>query len=151
MENWGLITYRETALLFKEGTSSRGNMQRIASVVSHELAHQWFGNLVSPAWWNDLWLNEGFASYVEYLGVDAVEPGMRMMDQFVIEENQSVMQVDSLESSHKISVPVYHPDEISEIFDRISYSKGAAIIRMMEHFLTSKTFRRGLTDYLNNL
>ena len=112
---------------------------------------QWFGNLVSPAWWNDLWLNEGFASYVEYLGMDAVEPGMRMMDQFVVDENQDVMQVDALQSSHRISLPVKHPDEISEIFDKISYSKGAAIIRMMEHFLTSGTFRRGLTNYLNDL
>ena len=83
--------------------------------------------------------------------MDAVEPGMRMMDQFVIDENQAVMQVDGLESSHKISLPVNHPDEISEIFDTISYSKGAAIIRMMEHFLTSETFRRGLTNYLNDL
>ena len=98
-----------------------------------------------------MWLNEGFASYVEYLGMDAVEPGMRMMDQFVVDENQDVMQVDALQSSHRISLPVNHPDEISEIFDKISYSKGAAIIRMMEHFLTSGTFRRGLTNYLNDL
>jgi aminopeptidase N len=151
MENWGLITYRETALLYKKGVSSLHNKQRIALVVAHELAHQWFGNLVSPSWWTDLWLNEGFASYVEYIGVEAVEPEMKMMDQFIISENQAVMQLDALESSHKISIPVKNPNEIAEIFDSISYKKGAAIIRMMEHFLTKNTFRRGLTSYLSKL
>merc|ERR1712209_106809 len=84
MENWGLITYRETALLFKPGVSAIGNKQRIAVVISHELAHQWFGNLVTPSWWTDLWLNEGFASYVEYLGVDAVQPQLQYMEDFMI-------------------------------------------------------------------
>ncbi len=151
MENWGLITYRETALLYKPGVSALTNKQRIAVVVSHELAHQWFGNLVTPSWWSDLWLNEGFASYVEYLGVEAVQPNMRLMEQFVSMDLQSVMRIDALESSHPISIPVGHPDEINEIFDRISYSKGASIIRMMDHFLTTETFRRGLTNYLNDL
>ena len=151
MENWGLITYRETALLYKEGVSSRSNKQRIAIVVSHELAHQWFGNLVTPSWWTDLWLNEGFASYVEYLGVEAVQPEMKLMEQFVTMDLQSVMKIDALESSHPISIPVGHPDEISEIFDRISYAKGASIIRMMDHFLTTDTFRKGLANYLKAL
>jgi len=151
MENWGLITYRETALLFKDGVSSASNRERIAIVVSHELAHQWFGNLVTPSWWTDLWLNEGFASYVEYLGVEAVQPDLKLLEQFVITDLQSVFKIDALESSHPISIPVKHPDEINEIFDKISYSKGASIIRMMDKFLTTATFRQGLTNYLNEL
>merc|ERR1719273_900040 len=89
MENWGLITYRETALLYKEGVSAASNRQRIAIVVSHELAHQWFGNLVTMEWWTDLWLNEGFASYVEYLGAQYVAPESGIMDRFAIREIQS--------------------------------------------------------------
>jgi len=151
MENWGLITYRETALLYKEGVSSASNKERIAIVVSHELAHQWFGNLVTPSWWTDLWLNEGFASYVEYLGVEAIQPELKLLEQFVIIDLQDVFKIDALESSHPISIPVKHPDEINEIFDRISYGKGASIIRMMDKFLTTATFRQGLTNYLTDL
>ena len=180
MENWGLITYRETALLFKEGVSAAANKQRIAIVVSHELAHQWFGmfflhlicsnfkktymvcicvlycyffvgNLVTPSWWTDLWLNEGFATYVEYLGVEAVQPQLKLLEQFVVSDLQRVFGLDALTTSHPISIPVKHPDEISEIFDAISYSKGAAIIRMMNKFLTERVFRSGLNTYLNEL
>lgn len=151
MENWGLITYRETAMLFDEQSSSIANKQRVAVVVAHELAHQWFGNLVTPKWWDDLWLNEGFASYVEYIGVDHVEPKWRMLDQFVVEEVQNVFKVDGLSSSHQISIPVNNPDEISEIFDHISYAKGASIIRMMNHFLSEPVFKAGLKRYLRAL
>lgn len=151
MENWGLITYRETAMLYDESSSSIANKQRVAVVVAHELAHQWFGNLVTPKWWGDLWLNEGFASYVEYIGVDHVEPKWRMLDQFVVEEVQNVFKVDGLSSSHQISIPVNNPDEISEIFDHISYAKGASIIRMMNHFLTEDVFKSGLRSYLRAL
>lgn len=151
MENWGLITYRETAMLYDENSSSISNKQRVAVVVAHELAHQWFGNLVTPKWWDDLWLNEGFASYVEYIGVDHVEPKWRMLDQFVVEEVQNVFKTDGLSSSHQISIPVNNPDEISEIFDHISYAKGASIIRMMNHFLTESVFKQGLRGYLSAL
>lgn len=151
MENWGLITYRETAMLYDETSSSVANKQRVAVVVAHELAHQWFGNLVTPKWWDDLWLNEGFASYVEYIGVDHVEPKWRMLEQFAIEEVQNVFKVDGLSSSHQISIPVNNPDEISEIFDHISYAKGSSIIRMMSHFLTEPVFKLGLQRYLRAL
>ncbi|XP_067616976.1 aminopeptidase N [Eurosta solidaginis] len=151
MENWGLITYRETTMLYEEGVSATTNKQRIASVVGHELAHQWFGNLVTPSWWTDIWLNEGFASYMEYITVDAIQPDWKTQDQFVVNELQSTFHLDALSSSHKISVEVFNPDEISEIFDRISYGKGATIIRMMSHFLTSKVFRRGLSRYLKEM
>ena len=118
---------------------------------SHELAHQWFGNLVTPSWWTDLWLNEGFASYVEYLGVEAVQPELKLLEQFVYLDLQSVFRIDALETSHPISIPVGHPNEINEIFDRISYAKGASIIRMMDKFLSTGTFQKGLTNYLNAL
>ncbi|ODN03435.1 Aminopeptidase N [Orchesella cincta] len=133
MENWGLITYRESAMLYDTNASSDQSKLRVATVISHELAHQWFGNLVTPKWWNDLWLNEGFASYVEYIGVDhycisgvwfiKVSPDWKILEQFVSDEVHNVFKLDGLESSHPISVPVNHPDEISEIFDRISYGK----------------------------
>ncbi|KAL1390301.1 hypothetical protein pipiens_012445 [Culex pipiens pipiens] len=149
MENWGLITYRETAMLYEENVSANSNKQRVVTVVAHELAHQWFGNLVTPTWWTDLWLNEGFASYMEYLGVDAVEPAWKSMEQFVVNELHNVFSLDALSSSHQISVEVHNPEEINEIFDKISYGKGAAIIRMMDHFLTAEVFKGGLTNYLN--
>ncbi|XP_058467773.1 aminopeptidase N [Malaya genurostris] len=150
MENWGLITYRETAMLYETNISAKSNKQRVVTVVAHELAHQWFGNLVTPSWWTDLWLNEGFASYMEYLGVDAVEPAWKSMEQFVVNELHNVFSLDALSSSHQISVNVHNPEEINEIFDKISYGKGAAIIRMMDHFLTAVVFRKGLTNYLND-
>ncbi|XP_014255315.1 aminopeptidase N-like [Cimex lectularius] len=149
MENWGLITFRENTMLFQYGVSTNRDKQRVASVVSHELAHQWFGNLVTPSWWSDIWLNEGFATYVEYLGVDVVEPEWRTIDQFVVSDLQNVLQHDAYKSSHPVSASVSHPNEIDEIFDTISYEKGASIIRMMNHFLTTPVFKRGLTNYLN--
>ncbi|PSN54388.1 Aminopeptidase N [Blattella germanica] len=124
MENWGLITYRETAMLYKQGVSTNNNKQSVATVVSHELAHQWFGNLVEPSW--------------------------KILEQFVLFDLQNVFALDALESSHQISIEVGHPDEINEIFDRISYGKGASIIRMMDHFLTTDVFKRGVTNYLNS-
>ncbi|KAG0728778.1 Endoplasmic reticulum aminopeptidase 1 [Chionoecetes opilio] len=148
MENWGLITYRETAMLYDPTVSAAANKQRVATVVAHELAHQWFGNLVTPAWWTDLWLNEGFATFMEYVGTHHAEPGWQI-PQFLLIDLHQVFRLDCLESSHPISIPVGHPDEIKEIFDTISYSKGASIIRMIKFFLTEATFRRGLTNYLN--
>lgn len=148
MENWGLITYRESAMLYNSNKAWIKNKLRVATVVAHELAHQWFGNLVTPKWWDDLWLNEGFASYVEYLGVDHVEPNWRVMDMHVIDDLHSVLAIDGLSTSHQISIPVSNPDEINEIFDQISYSKGASIIRMMSAFLTEPVFKDGLRKYL---
>ncbi|XP_068239378.1 aminopeptidase N-like [Palaemon carinicauda] len=141
MENWGLVTFRETLMLYHPSTSSAYNKQLIASVTSHELAHQWFGNLVTPQWWTDIWLNEGFASYVEYIGVDHVEPSFQMMEQFVLERIHRIFQMDSLESSH----PIRHDAENA---DMIAYDKGSSVIRMMNHFLSDATFTRGLNNYL---
>uniref|UniRef100_A0A671SFS0 Aminopeptidase n=1 Tax=Sinocyclocheilus anshuiensis TaxID=1608454 RepID=A0A671SFS0_9TELE len=151
MENWGLVTYRETALLYDPRTSANGNKQRIATVVSHELAHMWFGNLVTLKWWNDLWLNEGFASYVEYLGADYAEPNWNMKDQTILYDLQRAFAVDSLTSSHPLSQKkeeVNTPSEISEMFNTISYSKGAAVLKMLSEFLTEPVFAKGLGNYL---
>ncbi|KAK9511955.1 hypothetical protein O3M35_000511 [Rhynocoris fuscipes] len=150
MENWGLITFRESAMLYQLGVSANKHKQRVGTIVAHELGHQWFGNLVTPSWWSDLWLNEGFATYIEYLGVDHVEPTWRTSDQFVVNDLQNVLQQDAYKSSHPVSASVSHPNEIDEIFDSISYGKGASIIRMMNHFLTKKVFKSGLTNYLNS-
>nr|XP_022919548.1 glutamyl aminopeptidase-like isoform X1 [Onthophagus taurus] len=149
MEHWGLVTFRETALLYDSKISSTANKQRVATVISHELAHSWFGNLVTMNWWNDLWLNEGFASYIEYKGVDAVEPTWNMMDQFVIEDLHNVLKIDSALSSHPIVQTVLTPDEITSIFDTISYSKGASVLRMLENAVTENVFKTGVTNYLN--
>lgn len=123
MENWGLITYRETAILYDPIQTSTTGHQWVAIVVAHELAHQWFGNLVTMKWWNDLWLNEGFASFLEYRGVDSFRPEWRMMDQFILDKTQPALALDALTSSHPISVTVHDPSEIQVIFDTISYSK----------------------------
>ncbi|XP_064105983.1 aminopeptidase N-like [Macrobrachium nipponense] len=151
MENWGLITYRETALLYSDKLSSVRSKQELGYVLAHEIAHQWFGNLVTPVWWSDLWLKEGFASFMGYIALNSAEPSWRVMEQFVTTIVHPVLEVDSLLSSHPINVEVDNPDQISEIFDFISYRKGASIIRMMQCFLTESTFRRGLTNYLNKL
>ncbi|XP_044046036.1 aminopeptidase N-like [Siniperca chuatsi] len=152
MENWGLVTYRETALLFDPIISSTGNKERVTTVISHELAHMWFGNLVTLQWWNDLWLNEGFASYVEYLGADSAEPTWNIKDQIVLSDVHKVFAVDALASSHPLSrreEEVNEPAQISEMFNTISYSKGAAVLRMLSEFLTEPVFAKGLSSYLN--
>uniref|UniRef100_A0A0P6IZN9 Aminopeptidase n=1 Tax=Heterocephalus glaber TaxID=10181 RepID=A0A0P6IZN9_HETGA len=152
MENWGLVTYRENSLLFDPESSSIGNKERVVTVVAHELAHQWFGNLVTVEWWNDLWLNEGFASYVEYLGADYAEPTWNLKDLIVLNEVYRVMAVDALASSHPLSSPageINTPAQISEVFDTISYSKGASVLRMLSSFLTEDLFKKGLASYLH--
>lgn len=152
MENWGLVTYRETALLYDPIISSTGNKERVITVISHELAHMWFGNLVTVRWWNDLWLNEGFASYVEYLGADHAEPTWNIKEYMVLYDVQRVFGVDALASSHPLSCAedeVQTPAQISEMFSTISYSKGAAVLRMLSEFLSEPVFARGLSSYLN--
>ncbi|XP_070772420.1 aminopeptidase Ey-like isoform X1 [Enoplosus armatus] len=151
MENWGLITYRETALLYNPGVSSNGDKEWVATVISHELAHMWFGNLVTTRWWNDLWLNEGFATYVSYLGANYAEPTWNMTDLIVLNEIIGVMAVDALASSHPLSSKeedILKPEQISQLFDSITYSKGAAVLRMLSEFITETVFSKGLHTYL---
>lgn len=149
MENWGLITFRTTMILFQESESSNEVQEQVAVVIAHELGHQWFGNLVTMKWWSDLWLNEGFASFIENLGVNFMHPEWRMLDQFVGSTTQEAMALDSLESSHPIRAQVTNPAEIEAIFDAISYKKGAALIRMLEGFLKFDVLRAGLSRYLH--
>ncbi len=149
MENWGAITYREVALLVDPEHSSAATKQRVAIIVAHEIAHMWFGNLVTMQWWNDLWLNEGFASWIEYKAVDHLFPEWEMWTQFTTADLGPALSLDGLKNSHPIEAEIRDPNEISELFDAISYSKGAAIIRMLEHFLGAETFRRGLVRYLS--
>ena len=147
MENWGLITFREQLLLCDKHTSL-STKQYIAIVVAHELTHQWFGNLVTMSWWTDLWLNEGFASWMEYLAVDKLFPNWHLWRQFAVDEQQTALKADSLEHTHPIEVPVHHPDEIRTIFDIISYQKGASVIHMLNDYLGPEAFRDGLRHYL---
>jgi len=124
MENWGCVTYRETALLVDPQNSSAATKQWVALVVGHELAHQWFGNLVTMDWWTHLWLNEGFASWIEYLCVDHCFPEWDIWTQFVYSDTGRALSLDALSNSHPVEVPINDPAEIDEIFDAISYSKG---------------------------
>ena len=150
MENWGAITYRETALLVDPDHSSAGTRQRVAAIVSHEMAHMWFGDLVTMAWWNDLWLNESFASWMGDKAVDHLFPEWEMWTQFVMADTNSGLSLDGLKNSHPIEQEVNNPSEIGQLFDAISYSKGASILRMLEHFLGAESFRQGLHLYLSS-
>ncbi|KAI9807547.1 MAG: hypothetical protein M1825_005487 [Sarcosagium campestre] len=148
MENWGLITYRTTAVLFDEANSDAKYRNRVAYVVAHELAHQWFGNLVTMEWWSELWLNEGFATWVGWLAIDFLYPDWKVWGQFVTESVQTAFQLDSLRGSHPIEVPVRDALDIDQIFDHISYLKGSSVIRMLSGHLGVKTFLSGVSDYL---
>ncbi|XP_021928261.1 puromycin-sensitive aminopeptidase isoform X3 [Zootermopsis nevadensis] len=148
MENWGLVTYRETCLLVDPENTSAVRKQWIALVVGHELAHQWFGNLVTMEWWTHLWLNEGYASFVEFLCVAHLFPEYDIWTQFVTDTYIPALELDCLKNSHPIEVPVGHPSEIDEIFDDISYNKGASVIRMLHKYIGDEDFRKGMNLYL---
>lgn len=147
MENWGCITFRETALLLDPQNSSASAKSRVAEVVAHELAHQWFGNLVTMEWWTHLWLNEGFATWAADLAVDNLFPRWEVWMQFVCTTLSSALRLDALESSHPIEVEVNRAAEVNEIFDAISYSKGASAIRMLVDFMGLEKFQAGLRTY----
>ena len=135
--------------MYDDKESSSSNQQRVATVVSHELVHQWFGNLVTLDWWDDLWLNEGFASYMEYKGVANYHPDWEMEAQFLTSDLHNVLDLDSTVNSHPIVQEVLHPNQITEIFDRISYGKGASVLRMLENFMGPEQFRLGIHKFLN--
>ncbi|HJM00594.1 MAG TPA: M1 family metallopeptidase [Nitrosopumilus sp.] len=150
MENWGAITFRETILLYDPKTSSTRTKQFIAEVISHEIAHMWFGNLVTMKWWNDLWLNESFATFMATKFVDKFYPEWDLWNQFVEDAMNVAMGLDSLKTTHPIDVKVNSPAEIREIFDAISYDKGGCVLRMLENYVGEPNFQKGLKKYLSD-
>lgn len=148
MENWGLVTYRVVDLLLDPKTASASTRQRIAEVVQHELAHQWFGNLVTMDFWDGLWLNEGFATWMSWYSCNVFYPEWKVWQGYVTDTLQSALGLDGLRSSHPIEVPVKRADEINQIFDAISYSKGSCVIRMISKYLGEDVFMEGIRRYL---
>lgn len=147
MENLGAITFRETALLIDETAAARSELERVADVVSHENAHMWFGDLVTMRWWNGLWLNEAFATFMEMLAVDDWKPEWQRWTSFAM-SRAAAMLVDGLKSTRPIEFPVGRPEEAAGMFDVLTYEKGASVLRMLEQYLGSEAFRAGISRYL---
>jgi puromycin-sensitive aminopeptidase len=147
MENLGAITFRETALLVDDKTASRSELERVADVVSHENAHMWFGDLVTMRWWNGLWLNEAFATFMEMLAVDAWKPEWHRWTSFTVSRAAAFL-VDGLKTTRPIEFPVESPEEAAGMFDVLTYEKGAAVLRMLEQYLGPEAFRDGIRLYL---
>ena len=148
MENWGLITYRESCLLADPELTPESSRRFIATVISHELSHQWFGNLVTMNWWNDLWLNESFANMMEYVAIDALHPEWRMWEDFATNEVTAALRRDSLDGVQSVQADVNHPDEISTLFDpAIVYAKGGRLLVMVRKLIGEDAFRAGLKSY----
>ncbi|KIX95501.1 uncharacterized protein Z520_08621 [Fonsecaea multimorphosa CBS 102226] len=150
MENWGLITYKPTKILFDPSTSDNRLMSKASYVIAHELAHQWFGNLVTMSGWNELWLNEGFATWAGYLAVDHLHPDWNIWGQFVDEALEEAFTLDSLRSSHPIESQVESDSRVHQMFDSITYCKGSAIIRMLAAHIGDETFLKGIAAYLKS-
>jgi aminopeptidase N len=147
MENWGAIFYNDTTLLVDEAAASQANRERVFSVVAHELAHQWFGNLVTMGWWDNLWLNEGFASWMGTKATDHFNPGWQMWLR-ASGEKEWAMTLDARATTHPIQQPVPDEHAASDAFDEITYSKGQAVLRMLETWLGEEAFRAGIRSYL---
>ena len=148
MENWGLITYRESCLLADPELTPESSRRFIATVIAHELSHQWFGNLVTMQWWNDLWLNESFANMMEYVAIDALHPEWRMWEDFATNEVTAALRRDSLDGVQSVRADVNHPDEISTLFDpAIVYAKGGRLLVMVRKLIGEEAFRAGLKSY----
>lgn len=151
MENWGLITYREIALLADPATTSIASKHYIATVIAHELSHQWFGNLVTMQWWNNLWLNESFATLMEYIAIDALHPEWNVWLDFATMESIAALRRDSIDGVQAVQVDVNHPDEISTLFDgAIVYAKGARLLRMLQQYIGHEAFQAGLKTYFKS-
>ncbi|CAK7901281.1 aminopeptidase 2 [[Candida] anglica] len=148
MENFGLITYRTVDLLLDTKTSNINTKQRVTEVVMHELAHQWFGNLVTMDFWDGLWLNEGFATWMSWYACDSLYPDWKVWESYVSDSLQHALTLDALRASHPIEVPVKRADEINQIFDAISYSKGSSLLKMISRWLGEDVFIKGVSNYL---
>ncbi len=149
MENWGAMTFREVYLL-RDEKSPTFMIRHIAEIIAHELAHQWFGDLVTMKWWNDIWLNESFATLMSYKAMDAVFPKWKVWLEYLLFAFNSAFLIDGLKATHPISVHVQNADEIEEIFDTISYRKGGSVLHMLDDYVGNETFRKGLNIYLKN-
>jgi puromycin-sensitive aminopeptidase len=147
MENLGCVTFRETLLLVDPARATQDELTRIADVISHELAHMWFGDLVTMRWWEGIWLKEAFATFMEVMTVDALFEEWRRWDQFG-RERSAAFDVDALSSTRPIEYPVVSPADAEGMYDILTYEKGAAVVRMMEQFLTPDRFRAGVHHYL---
>ncbi len=147
MENWGAITFREAALLIDENSSELVK-HRVANVIAHEIAHQWFGDLVTMEWWDDIWLNESFATYMSHVAIEALYPSWHVWEDFVESETGGAFSRDSYTTTHPIHADVHSPEEIEEVFDSISYGKGASVLRMIADFIGEQSFRGGVSSYL---
>ncbi len=148
MENKDCITFRETALLVDEKTATHSELERVAEVVMHELAHMWFGDLVTMRWWNGLWLNEAFATFMEMKALDTYKPEWKVWDKFGL-SRAAAFRVDSLKSTHPIECPVHRAEEAQELFDVISYQKGCSVLYQIEQFIGENVFQKGINYYLN--
>ncbi len=150
MENWGLITYREVYLLVDDN-STVSSRQQVALVIAHEVAHQWFGNLVTMKWWDDLWLNESFANMMEYVCVDNIHPEWNIMEDFQVSGVPYALKRDATDGVQSVHVDVSHPDEINSLFDpAIVYAKGSRLMHMLRRWLGDKDFSEGLGNYFAN-
>src|SRR5271155_499491 len=147
MENFGAITYRETAMLIDEKTASVGAKKEVALVVAHEMAHQWFGDMVTMQWWNNIWLNEGFATWMENKPTAAWHPEWNV-PQDVAADLENTMNLDAARTTRTIRANADTPEEINEMFDGISYGKAGAVLNMVENYLGKETFRQGVHNYL---
>ena len=148
MENLGAVTFRETALLVDEKTASHAELERVADVVAHEIAHMWFGDLATMKWWNGIWLNEAFATFMQMLATDAWQPDWKRWETFGV-SRAAAFDTDGLQSTRAIEFPVRHPQEASAMFDVLTYQKGASVLRMLEQYLGAEQFRRGIMLYLS--
>ena len=148
MENWGLITYREAAMLADPSNRSVSGEQYIAMVVAHELSHQWFGNLVTMKWWDDLWLNESFASIIEHIALDNLHPDWHQWETFASYDVLAASNRDNYPDVQPVSIGINHPDEIHTIFDgAIVYAKGARLLKMLFDYIGEDTMRTSLKNY----
>ncbi|KAK4269134.1 hypothetical protein QN277_022328 [Acacia crassicarpa] len=147
MENYGLIVYRENDLLYHDLYSNAAKKQRLTIVTAHEVAHQWFGNLVTMEWWTHLWLNEGFATWISYMATDILFPEWDIWTQFLLEAADG-LRMDALETSHPIEVEIQHARSVVEVFDAVSYEKGSTVIRMLQGYLGDEIFQKSLSTYI---
>ncbi|XP_028172421.1 membrane alanyl aminopeptidase-like isoform X1 [Ostrinia furnacalis] len=147
-ENWGLVSYRELRLLYEEGETNALDKMNIGTITAHELAHKWFGNLITARWWDNVWINEGFASYFEYFGMHGVYPELELESQFNIMYVQSALSADSSAATRALRHTVNSPTEVTGHFSGISYSKGATLLLMLKHFLSEDTFKKALNRFL---